>query len=343
MTEKLIAEGALPLSNASWAVEIGGWVAFVAIGAFLAYKWWRKGEPGNAALLFIGCFTMWWQEFYADWGAYLYYNPDLMQLPWGDSPLTTPNKPLYVLAGYGWFYAGGFTLILTLFVAVRKRVPAVPRLVALGVTTLVPFYLWNLVTADAVSFATNWYQYLHPIGPAIHTSKGGLPLLYPAFPFVFFAPAVVFSLYERDQLGRTWFESLFGVRPGVSGWAQRLHQVVAWCLGMNILYAICLTIPLLVVRILFLPDNSWVPTGAVSVALGWTLLAVWVAALAIGLVLVRRWHLRADDAQAAQFVTDMAPMAKIELPFLDVEGQSRKPHVAGGEKDLQEPATGTRR
>ena len=84
-----------------WLVEIGGWVVFVAVAAYLAIRWRKYGAPATAALLFIGCFTMWWQEFYADWGAYLYYNPDLILLPWGPAPFTTPNKPLYVLAGYG--------------------------------------------------------------------------------------------------------------------------------------------------------------------------------------------------------------------------------------------------
>jgi hypothetical protein len=240
-------------------VEIGGWIAFAAVAALLVYRWWKTGKPDTAALLFIGCLSMWWHEFYADWGAYLYYNPDLALLPWGPTALTTPNKPVYVLAGYGWFYAGAFAFILGLFGRFRGRFPGVPYLVALALTALVPFFLWNLVTADGVSFLTNWYQYLHPVGPAIETSTGGLPLLYPAFPFVLFAPLVVFRLDRRSDDDRTWFERVLGVQPVITGWGQRLHKIVAWIVGMNIMYAACLTIPLVLTRFLVLPDNSWVP------------------------------------------------------------------------------------
>jgi hypothetical protein len=259
-TGSILAAGALPPSNAPWLVEVGGWIAFAAVAIWLLYRWRTNGKPDTAALLFIGCFTMWWQEFYADWGAYLYYNPDLALLPWGQTSFTTPNKPLYVVAGYGWFYAGGFALILSFFRWFRGRYPSAPYLLVLIFTALIPFFLWNLITADGVSFLTNWYQYLHPVGPAVETSKGGLPLFYPAFPFVLFAPLVVFTLDRRSDDGRTWFERLLGVKPTATGWVQRAHQIVAWIFGMNLMYSVCLTIPLVLIRILFLPDNPWVPS-----------------------------------------------------------------------------------
>jgi hypothetical protein len=176
----VFAAGPLPPSNAAWLMEIGGWIVFGLVAVFLLYRWRKNGRPETAALLFLGCFTMWWQEFYADWGAYLYYNPDLTLLPWGKSPYTTPNKPVYVLAGYGWFYAGGFAAVLTLFQWFRRRYSSVNYIVALVITVFVPFILWNFVTADGVSYVTNWFQYLESIGPTIHTDKGGLQLIYRA-------------------------------------------------------------------------------------------------------------------------------------------------------------------
>lgn len=74
-----------------------------------------------------------------------------------------------------------------------------------------------------------------------------------------FASAVVASLDLRSADGRTWFERALGVKPVITTWTQRLHQVVAWIVGMNVMYAVFLTIPLVVARILFLPDNPWVP------------------------------------------------------------------------------------
>jgi hypothetical protein len=162
-------------------------------------------------------------------------HPDLTLLPWHNSPFTTPNKPAYVLAGYGWFYAGGFALTLALFHWFRRRYSTVPYIAALVITVVIPFYIWNLVTADGVSYLTNWFQYLQSIGPTIHTDKGGLQLVYQAVPTVISAVAVVASLDLRGHDGRTWFERALGVKPVITTWGQRLHQIVAWIAGMNLL------------------------------------------------------------------------------------------------------------
>lgn len=246
----------LPPSKVPWAVELGGTAVFVAIAFLLAVRWRREGRPGVPALLFIGCFTMFWQEFYADWGAYLYYNPDLHLLPWHHSAYTTPNKPWYVLAGYGWFYAGALPGLLFAFRKVRAARPAWPYLGTLLVLTVPAFWAWNLITADGVSFLTNWYQYTSTVGPAIHTSKGSLPLIYPAFPFVLFAPMVVASLDRRDDRGQTWFERWLRVPVTDNGVWALAHRLGAWAVGMNLMYAAALTVPLVVIRIAFLHDSA---------------------------------------------------------------------------------------
>jgi hypothetical protein len=110
-----------------------------------------------------------------------------------------------------------------------------------------------------VSYVTNWFQYLQSIGPTIHTDKGGLQLIYQGVPLAIFAVAVVASLDRRDATGRTWFELALGVRAAISTFAQRAHQILAWIVGMNVLYAVFLTLPLVFARILFFPDNPWVP------------------------------------------------------------------------------------
>jgi hypothetical protein len=135
----------------------------------------------------------------------------------------------------------------------------VPYLGALAVTVVLPFFLWNLITADGVSYVTNWFQYLQSIGPTIHTDKGGLQLVYQAVFLCAFAAAVVASLDLRGQDGRTWFERALAVKPVVSTAGQRCHQIVAWIIGMNLMYATFLTLPLVILRVLFLPDNPWVP------------------------------------------------------------------------------------
>jgi hypothetical protein len=166
---------------------------------------------------------------------------------------------VYVLAGYGWFYAGGFAAVLTLFQWFRRRYSSVNYVAALAITVCVPFILWNSVTADGVSYVTNWFQYLESIGPTIHTDKGGLQLIYQGVPLSIFAVAVVASLDRRDTEGRTWFERALGVRPVITTVGQWAYQIVAWIVAMNVLYAVFLTLPLVIARILFLPDNPRVP------------------------------------------------------------------------------------
>jgi hypothetical protein len=126
-------------------------------------------------------------------------------------------------------------------------------------TVFIPFMLWNFVTGDGVSYVTNWFQYLESIGPTIHTDKGGLQLIYQGVPLSLFAVAAVASLDLRNASGRTWFERVLGVPAVVTGWRQRAHQIVAWIVGMSVLYAVFLTLPLVIARILFFPDNPWVP------------------------------------------------------------------------------------
>ena len=100
-------------------MEIGGWIVFGGVAVFLLYRWRKNGRPDTAALLFIGCFTMWWQEFYA--------------------------------------------------------------------------------------------------------------------------------------------ERVLGVRPVITTVGQRAYQIVAWIIAMDVLYAVFLTLPLVIAPILFFPDNPWVP------------------------------------------------------------------------------------
>lgn len=189
----------------------------------------------------------------------LYYNPDFALLPWGSTLFTTPNKPWYVVTAYGWFYSAAFPRILKLSAAMRRRWPNMSNAVVLTITALIPFYFWNLLSADLLAFYTNWYQYLYTIGPAIQTSKGAMPYVYPAFPFVTFAPFTVWSIENRDSAGRTWFERWCGAEPHPKHFSGQIKQLFAWCVGLNIMYLCSLTVPLITVRLLFLPHSTVIP------------------------------------------------------------------------------------
>ena len=88
-----------------WLFEVIGPLIWLALAAFFAYTCFKRRELTLPTLVFIGGTTMWWQEWYGDWGAYVLYNPHLALIPGYDWPLTSPNKPWAVIPAYGWFYA----------------------------------------------------------------------------------------------------------------------------------------------------------------------------------------------------------------------------------------------
>jgi hypothetical protein len=47
-----------------WIFEIGGGLAFLAFGAFHLRQTWKNPTLSVAALVFVACTTMAWQEFY---------------------------------------------------------------------------------------------------------------------------------------------------------------------------------------------------------------------------------------------------------------------------------------
>jgi hypothetical protein len=222
--------------------------------------WKEKGRLSVNGLIFITSTTMFWQEFYADWGAYLHWNPDLALMPWGSTLWTTPNKPWYVIFTYGLFYLGILSGNYTLFKSTQKRKPEWSYWYTMFVTVMVPFFFYNMLSADVLGFWTYHFHYLYIIGPGLDTAThGSMPLFYPGFPFCTFGPFCIWSLDNRDDKGRTWFERWFGAEANPKDLNGQLQQLLAWTLGLNIMYAISLTIPLVVIRIYFLPESTVVP------------------------------------------------------------------------------------
>lgn len=89
---------------APWLFEVVGPLIFLVMCGYYVRQCRRAGRLTIPALVFIGAFTMWWQEWYGDWGGYVLYNPHLHLIPGYDLPFTSPNKPWAVIPAYGWFY-----------------------------------------------------------------------------------------------------------------------------------------------------------------------------------------------------------------------------------------------
>jgi len=249
----------LPPPVNGWIAEQLGSAFFLVVLTQIIRGWKRRGYPSVHALVCLSAVSMFWQEFYADWGAYLYHNDAFWQMPWGPSLWTTPNKPWYTVTAYGWFYSIVLPGTVTFFKWVRQKKPHWSYTFTMIITVLIPFYFWNMLSGDLAAYYNHSFCYLHVIGLRLHTKMGDLPLSYPAFPYCTFGPAVVWSLDNRDAKGRTWFERFFGSASQPMETRGQIKQVLAWCLGMNIMYLICLTIPLVTFRSLFLPTSLVIP------------------------------------------------------------------------------------
>jgi hypothetical protein len=127
--------------------------------------------------------TMFWQEFYADWGAYLHWNSDLRLLPSGKTLWTTANKPFYVIFTYGLFYLLILPGNYSLFKWTQKRKPEWGYWNTMFFTVLVPFFFYNMLSADVLGFWTYHFHFLYVISSGLDTSRGLMPLLYPGLPF----------------------------------------------------------------------------------------------------------------------------------------------------------------
>jgi hypothetical protein len=247
-------------TRASWVIEILASSIAVAVAIYFVIQTKRTRSLSVPALLFIGTTTMFWQEFYADWGAYLYYNSDFVQLPWwGQSAYTTPNKPLFVIAGYGWFFAGSFPALLLIVGKVREARPTWPNWVPVAVIVTPLFWAWNLITADGAAYFGRWWNYMSTYGPTLHSARGQLPFLFPGIPFGIYAAITLGIVSAIDDRGQRPFERIARLAPDGSGWRYQVHRAAAWAITMNLCYGLFFVLPVVLVRILFLGDNEIVP------------------------------------------------------------------------------------
>lgn len=254
------ADPALGGIRAGWLIEVIGPIIAIVAAAFLVRQTLRTRQLSVAALMFIGTTTMFWQEFYADWGCFLYYNSGFVDIPfWGHTPYTTPNKPLFVIFGYGWFFAGSFPALLAILTRLKATRPQVPLWLLSALVVGPLFWLWNLLTADGAAFFGHWWRYMQTYGPATTTDQGNLPYLFAAIPFAFFAVATMVLLVHVSEDGRRAFERLARLSAHGSGFAWNLRRAAIWSLFMNLCYGGFFVLPLVLVRVFFFSPNAIVP------------------------------------------------------------------------------------
>ena len=219
----------------------------------------KRGELGVVGLLAIAGFSIFWQEFYADWGAYLLWTPDFHMLPWGSTTWTTPDKPAMNLTSYPVFMTSAFLSMLALQKWARGRWPRVHPLVLSLCTAGPVLIVFNLVM-EYVSVATfGLWTYVDTIGPVLHSDAGTMPLLYPNIPFGLFGAVTAFLIGWTNHEGRPRFEALIAKPSLPQGLKREVLRAVAWVLTFNVTYWVFLITPAIVIRLTLGEPSTLVP------------------------------------------------------------------------------------
>jgi len=242
----------------TWIMEVTWVIAFLALLVIFVRQSIRAGELTFWTLLFISATTMHWQEWPADWGTYLIYNPDFHLMPWDSSTWTTPNKPWFMLASYACYFVPVYALILWLTAKLRARYTHLGLFAAAFIVAYPLFYIWNLLVEGGSSLL-GWWTYTDHFGPAILSDRGTWPILYPVGWFAFTGVVFACLLSLRGPDGRARWESWFRVQRIRAGWRRELARVGAWSVVMNAAYMLLVAMPFVLVREIWGSPNSIVP------------------------------------------------------------------------------------
>ncbi|MBU1052739.1 MAG: spirocyclase AveC family protein [Proteobacteria bacterium] len=241
-----------------WIQEIIVPIISLIMLAFFITQSVRGGAFTFGALLYISATTMFWQEWYADWGAYLLFNPAFSLMPWGSTLWTAPNKPWAIILSYGPFFATIYLLMLALINKFHKKYPNLGKNRWILVVVIPSFYLFDLLV-EGFAASQGWWSYTDYIGPAIATDRGNFPVVYPIALFVLYGVITTWILGMRGPDERVRFESWFGVDHIQAGFGRELARLGVWILVMNGLFLLFSTGPFVAVRALFGHASTLVP------------------------------------------------------------------------------------
>lgn len=244
--------------SAMWVQEIVVPVAWLILIVIFLKKSIRKGELTFEALLFISTTTMFWQEGYIDWGAYLLFNPKFALIPWGSTLFTAPNKLWSMIPCYGIFFTPVYLLFLFITKKMHSPKPDLKKAVKLIILVLPLIYIWDLIT-EGPAAVLGWATYTDYYGPALVFEKGTFPLVYPVLLISFQSAVAIWLLSIRSPDKIVWFESWFSIEKMKNGLMREIARIGAWTLVMNGVLFFFLTVPVVLVRILFGHPSILVP------------------------------------------------------------------------------------
>jgi hypothetical protein len=239
---------AISLANpfAPWIFEVPLSAITVWLAIRFARQSWAAGKLTIGALILISSISMFWQEFYADWGASLLYSPRFHLIPWGPTRWTTSNKPWFMPFAYGWYYTAIFLGMLWILRRFRNRWPNIRRPVAAVLIAFPIFYLWDFAV-ESVSVALGYWTYQQALGPTLHFGGTQISLVYPLLFYAFYASVALFFLSNEEEGQPPAFERLV-TRHARSPLRRELSRAGIWIVVMNALYCGCFVGWLVIIR-----------------------------------------------------------------------------------------------
>ena len=240
--------------------EIGYMLVASVLAIILAIDFYRRGRLSAPALCFIAGFSIFWQEFYADWGAYLLWSSKFAYMEFWPSTLwTTPIKPWRTMLSYPVFMCVAVSTMVFLANAVQRRFPSIrPWRVSLLVAAPI-LYLFNVAMEYHTVVRSGKWTYVDVIGPALTTGKGSMPLLWPGIPFALWGATIAHLIRTVDGQSRPAFEGWIMRRPSELRWIREATRAGTWVLVRNVSYWLILCTPLIAIRLLFGQPNPLVP------------------------------------------------------------------------------------
>lgn len=241
-----------------WIMETGSiylWSALFFVALILSVK--NKRAPLFGLMLIAGS-SGFWQEFFADWGAYLAWNPAFERLPfWGDMAYTTPVKPLFMPFSWGWWFAISIPLLTSLTIWLKRKFPA-RSVYTIAMVIAFPLFLAYQLYVEGSSVANAWWTYDAIVGPAVESENGRLPLIFPLLIGIW-AGWFIGMLADRDDDGFMAHEIRAGAKQKSAGWGREWVRLWSIILLFQITFLIINLIPAMVGRAIFGGPSLLVP------------------------------------------------------------------------------------
>tara|TARA_R110000772_G_scaffold268731_1_gene398310 strand:+ start:14338 stop:15165 length:828 start_codon:yes stop_codon:yes gene_type:complete len=234
----------------------------VAFFIFMLISWslWSayKKELRPGLLILIAASLTSWQEFYGDWGAYIYWNSEFPLLPWGESPFTTPIKPAFLFFSWGWYFSLIYPFLLTILNLRERYLPKIPQWPIVLFVIAPIFYAYN-INGEKTAAESAWWGYAHSFGPYASAQYADYPLIWPTVTLVAFSIAIIYLLRARNSNGYWWHERLLNIDKMTAGASSGLARIGAFVLAFNIACLVFVTIPCIAVRLIWGVDSHLVP------------------------------------------------------------------------------------